>query len=391
MPNIGLDRGPLSITHSDRVLPPAFFTQSDRVPSAPRVGQEVGSGDTQLNPEAWLAITQSMAHAQSQLRLLQQMLGLTPSSGSKQMINEPVFVCIDCEAFEHAQQKITEIGIAVLDTRDVAHLNGDNSQEAWLAKMKYAHYRPTEYAHLRNKTFVKGCPEQFNFGSSTWIKLADVKHVLKRVFGHPSQLQQAGDFSATLSDPDRKVIYVAHGASGDNAYMKQVGFTLGADAEISRTMDTQVLAGGSKKNSIGLHRLLLSLGLDPVNLHNGGNDAAYTLQALVIMALKDLASPGSVFVDLAKVVGKVPPAQRTTRVAPQIWAGTATPPDESNETDIKATSSGPSAYNKVKRRERKRASRAAPNANGTAENAGGASQMLLPAFDRPGSHATRAG
>ncbi|KAK5124911.1 hypothetical protein LTR85_001101 [Meristemomyces frigidus] len=331
-----------------------------------------------------------MAHHQAQLKLLQQMLSLVPNSGSKQVINDAVFVCIDCEAFEHAQQKITEIGIAVLDTRDVADLDGNSTEEAWLAKIKYAHYRPVEYAHLRNKSFVKGCPEQFNFGPSTWVHLVDVKDVLKRAFSHPAQLQQAANFHSPLSDPGRNVIYVAHGASNDNAYMKQVGFNMAADADVSRTMDTQVLAGGSKKSSIGLHRLLLSLGMTPVNLHNAGNDAAYTLQAFVLMALKDFAVPGSVSANLAKIVGKLPPAKQNPRVAPQVWAGTAVAPDEPDESNTKAVSAGPPAGDKVERRRRKRAVRAARRADGSAEDAGGG-QRSLPSFNRPSARAAPPG
>ncbi|KAK4549344.1 hypothetical protein LTR36_006341 [Oleoguttula mirabilis] len=361
-----------------------------------------------------------MAQNQAQLKQLQQMLGLVPGTGSKQVIKDAVFVCIDCEAFEHVQQMITEIGVAVLDTRDVADLDGDDNEEAWFAKMKYAHYRPVEYAHLRNKSFIKGCPEYFNFGSTTWVNLVDVKHVLKRAFRDPSQLQQAGDFSAPLADANRNVVYVAHGAKGDTAYMTQVGFTLAVDAAVSRTIDTQVLAAGSKRQAVGLRRLLLSLGQEPANLHNAGNDAAYTLQAFVLMALKDLAVPGSVPADLAKFRGKLPPSKQiptvapqlwagtATRpddsepssaqavrdgpskqiptVAPQLWAGTATRPDDSEPSSVQAVRDGPPAGDKAERRRRKRVARAAHKVIGPAEDAY-ASQQPLPSVDRPGGGA----
>ncbi|EMC99445.1 hypothetical protein BAUCODRAFT_56010, partial [Baudoinia panamericana UAMH 10762] len=201
---------------------------------------------------------------------------------------DPVLVCIDCEAFEHAQQKITELGVAVLDTRDIDLHNVDASSStsnSWVAKMKYAHYRPIEYANLRNKNFIKGCAESFNFGTTTWIRVNDGKQLLKRLFAHPTHLPQLADFAVTppTSEP-RNVVFVAHGASNDTAYLKQLGFDMTADAEVIRTVDTQLLAGGSKKHGVSLHRLMLALEVEAVNLHNAGNDAAYTLQAMVLMA-----------------------------------------------------------------------------------------------------------
>ncbi|KAK5135815.1 hypothetical protein LTR08_004642 [Meristemomyces frigidus] len=300
-----------------------------------------------------------------ELKLLQQMLGLVPNESFKAIDKDVVFVSIDCEAHEHAQNKITEVGVAVLDTRDVAGMDDDTKEEAWFSKMKYAHYRPIEYAKLINRSYIKGCPEQFGFGSSSWIKLADMGPILKRIFQSPTQLLQAGDFSVVPSEEKRNVIFVAHGASNDKAYLKKVGFDMTADAVVSRTMDTQVVASGSKKHSIALRRLLLSLGSDPVNLHNAGNDAAYTLQALVVMALRDLKNPGCVPVDLAKHAGKMPPEKHNSRCAPQVWVGTATRPGGLDEVRPAATKPVVLPGSNPERRRRKRAARAARDAQGT--------------------------
>lgn len=323
---------------------------------------------------------QSIASLQ-QKRALQQMMGMTTEDGkSKHAIKDAVFVCVDCEAFEHVQSKITEIGVAVLDTRDIATLDNRADRDAWMSKMKYAHFRPVEYATLKNKTFVKGCPEQFNFGSTTWVNLKDVRHVLQRAFRNP-KLEQAAMLSSALSEPGRNVVFVAHGASNDSAYMKQVGFSLNADADICYTLDTQVLAGGTKKNQVSLRRLLLSLGLEPVNLHNAGNDAAYTLQAMIAMALKDHEQPGSVAADLAKFAGKLPPVKYNPRVAPQVWAGTATRPDEVGDRGTKAVTVRGAPADKVQRRVRKHAARAVRYGYGTAQEAQVA-QQALPALGK---------
>lgn len=48
------------------------------------------------------------AMAQQELVKLQQLLGLVESN---KFVKDVVFVCIDCEAYEHDQTKITEIGM----------------------------------------------------------------------------------------------------------------------------------------------------------------------------------------------------------------------------------------------------------------------------------------
>jgi hypothetical protein len=50
----------------------------------------------------------TMAH--QELSQLQQFLGLTEPKNGKP-VEDVVFVCIDCEAFEFDQNKITEIGM----------------------------------------------------------------------------------------------------------------------------------------------------------------------------------------------------------------------------------------------------------------------------------------
>lgn len=93
-----------------------------------------------------------------------------------------IFVCLDCEAFEWDQAKVTEIGVAVLDTRDTWGIEPSAPPAAILEKVRSAHYRPTEYSRLINKKFVRGCPAAFGFGTSTWVRRIDISLILKRIF-----------------------------------------------------------------------------------------------------------------------------------------------------------------------------------------------------------------
>ncbi|KAK4580105.1 hypothetical protein LTR86_000308 [Recurvomyces mirabilis] len=289
----------------------------------------------------------------SSLYALRQMLGLTPANGDAALIVDPIFVCIDCEAFEHAHHKITEIGVAVLDTRELDQRTAE--AELWIEKIKYAHFKPIEYGLLKNKNFVKGCPEAFNFGTSTWIKLADARRVLQNIFDDPTRLLEAADFDKPFSKTGRDVIFLGHNASSDTSFLKQVGFNVAVDGGIKATMDTQKLAGGTKKKSIALQRLLSSLDVDAYNLHNAGNDAAYTLQAMLLMALKDQATPGSVAADLLKYSGKLPPAKYSPVVAPHVFAGTAVgcTVESTAENGSTATDTRTNIQRRAERQERK--------------------------------------
>ncbi|KAI6850014.1 hypothetical protein KC327_g3580 [Hortaea werneckii] len=275
------------------------------------------------------------------LEAVQQMLGFHPnpttSKGSPTSIKDPIFVCIDCEAFEHNHSKITEIGVAVLDTRETAHLHPSfDPLPAWFDKIKYAHYRPVEYARLQNKTFIQGCPEQFNFGPSTWVHLADMRRILQNIFADPTQLARAADFTITTLSPTpapRNVIFVAHGAGNDTAYLRHLSFDLSnpqdnTNSPVQQTLDTQKLCGtSSKKSPLSLHRLCLCLHLSPLlNLHNAGNDAGYTLQALLALAVNDFRNPGAFAREVREgpfAVGRKVPPVRFERgwKAPVVWGG----------------------------------------------------------------------
>jgi hypothetical protein len=75
-----------------------------------------------------------------------------------------VFVCVDVEAYERNTRQITEIGIATLDTKDIAKLNPGNGGVNWREMIRARHFRIREYRHLENSEFVNGCADKFEFG-----------------------------------------------------------------------------------------------------------------------------------------------------------------------------------------------------------------------------------
>ncbi|CAK4033553.1 Mannose-1-phosphate guanyltransferase [Lecanosticta acicola] len=231
-------------------------------------------------------------HGADELLVVQELLGLKEGSKKTAGLADAIFVCVDCEAFEFAPDKITEVGVSVVDTRALQALSPGENGAAWLSKIESAHYLIEEYAHLKNKRFVKGCPESFSFGRTQTVRKGQASEVLLRVFADPTMLSQAhksGEKKATLGRP---IILVGHDLSNDDQFLKHLDFSLAGVTAISRRVDTQRVAG-TKKRLIALKKLLAALDIEPRFLHNAGNDAAYTLQALLKMAVCEQRQPGS--------------------------------------------------------------------------------------------------
>jgi hypothetical protein len=123
---------------------------------------------------------------------------------------EPVFVCIDLEAYEFAQDKITEVGVSILDSRHVIGTDPGPDGMEWLSKITTRHLIIEEHKRLVNKRFVHGCPDKFNFGKSEVVPLNRVHATLTHLFDNPSP----GSVLASDRGP-RKLILVGHGLSND--------------------------------------------------------------------------------------------------------------------------------------------------------------------------------
>lgn len=237
-----------------------------------------------------------------------------------------IFMSLDYEAFEWDQKKVTEIGIAILDTRDVRNVDPYMPFAAIMDHIKTVHYRPTEYAKLINKRFVHGCPTAFAFGTSTWIKLDDAVPILERIFQDPPSIYDAARFDVEIPITQRNVIMVGHGLGNDDKYLQTLGFSLKAVANVVGEADTQRFS--LSKIQVSLKKLLSALEIDAVNLYNAGNDAVYTLQAFVTTLTLDAASPGQLDRDLLAIDRRPQEKYNTGVIAPTAWGGTAVVGDE---------------------------------------------------------------
>lgn len=91
----------------------------------------------------------------------QKLLGVASPGG---VAEDFVLVCFDVEAIERPPNPISEIGIAILDTRDIANTVPGPAGQEWWPLIKAHHLRVRELSALVNRDYVQGCPDAFNFG-----------------------------------------------------------------------------------------------------------------------------------------------------------------------------------------------------------------------------------
>lgn len=195
-----------------------------------------------------------------------------------------VLVSVDCEAFEFVQEFVTEIGVSILDTRDIIGVEPGLEGENWICKIKSRHFRTKEHKNRRNKRHVQGCPDNFLFGQSEWISEKDAAEVLEQCFRQSSTRPEAS------SNSPCKVVFVGHNASADEEYLAALGFNV--SKEVVDVIDSEAMAMAvfRETNQPSLGKLLLRYGISGEHFHNAGNDANYTLQLAIAMALREFRS-----------------------------------------------------------------------------------------------------
>jgi len=203
-----------------------------------------------------------------------------------------IFICVDVEAYEFDQAKVTEIGIATLDTRDIAGLAPSAGASAWRAAVRSRHFRINEHLHLNNSVHVHGCADRFNFGESEFVDLRDVPALVASCFRPPYSAGAANSVGATLeleseAEP-RTLVLVGHDVEQDVQYLRRCGYDVRNLRHLHRRcMDTAALCRAHEgvRDTWSLGRVLDRHDIDPWHLHNAGNDAALTLHALLAIAV----------------------------------------------------------------------------------------------------------
>ncbi|MCJ1256446.1 hypothetical protein MMC24_004267 [Lignoscripta atroalba] len=207
-----------------------------------------------------------------------------------------VFICVDVESYERDHNLITEIGIATLDTKDLIDVSPGEGGIEWMNKIRARHLRIKERTHLVNKDFVNGCADRFekSFGTSEFISIKEAPQVVASCFRSPfSAVKENSNINVEdKEDEKRNLILVGHNTKADIDYLRQLGYDPSNLSNLLEVLDTADLFRALKyeNSGRGLGSLLLDLGLPGWNLHNAGNDATYTLQALIGISFKSLAA-----------------------------------------------------------------------------------------------------
>ncbi|KAB8296896.1 hypothetical protein EYC80_002305 [Monilinia laxa] len=211
-----------------------------------------------------------------------------PDHPSKFMMEDlVVFVCIDVEAYEFNNRIITEIGIATLDVLDIVNMAPGVLGENWRKAIRARHFRIKEHMHLNNTKHVQGCADRFEFGKSEIISIDDAPHVVGTCFKYPFSSPSP---SAKLANTKRNIILVGHDVDADIRFLRQIGYEIN-NLKLHEGCDTTLMWRALKRevNPRSLATILAEIGISGWNLHNAGNDAVYTLQAMLGIACKHLA------------------------------------------------------------------------------------------------------
>jgi hypothetical protein len=217
--------------------------------------------------------------------------------------NSVVFVCVDVESYERAHNKITEIGVATLDTRDLAGVAPGPDGANWRSKIRAQHFRITDHRHLVNSEFVSGCPDRFDFGESTFVKLAEAPAKVAECFKSPFAAQSDHDGDADLpntasisdSGEQRKLILLGHDTLSDINYLQQLGFDPLTLPNLFETQDTATMyrVWRREQQPTKLGSILYDFDIPGFNLHNAGNDAVFTVQAMLGICVREATIRGS--------------------------------------------------------------------------------------------------
>ncbi|MCJ1464932.1 hypothetical protein MMC07_003547 [Pseudocyphellaria aurata] len=229
-----------------------------------------------------------------------------------------IFISIDVESYERDRKAVTEIGVSTLDTNDLTDIPPGEGGVAWMKKIRSRHFRVRETSHLVNSDFITGCADRFekDFGTSEWISIGEAPQVVASCFKPPysdpdlvdrfpenpfDQTDHASHSNgALLSDlkneddtaSKRNIILVGHDIKADIDYLRGIGYDVSGAPGLLEAIDTADIFRALKHEHQprNLGNILVDLGLVGWNLHNAGNDAAYTLQAVIGTCLKSRQS-----------------------------------------------------------------------------------------------------
>ncbi|GAX79627.1 hypothetical protein CEUSTIGMA_g7068.t1 [Chlamydomonas eustigma] len=186
-----------------------------------------------------------------------------------------VFVSVDLEWYERDQSRLLEIGWSCWDS-----VRREISSKHWIVE---------ENLRVRNGRYVPDHRSDFRFGESILGSKKEGTKALQHDLEPSSWAASLSQYIKTAGGGGGskilpKVAIVGHGMVADLKMLDSMGIVIPEGTEV---IDTNSLAwalmGGSQVQH-SLRSLLSWLSVpDVIKLHNGGNDARYTLEAALRM------------------------------------------------------------------------------------------------------------
>lgn len=231
---------------------------------------------------------------------------------------QPVLIAFDVEAWEIDHRAITEVGISTLDTMDIIDLPPGKDGENWFGKVRHRHFRIEEYKHLVNHERIHGCPERFEFGQSEFVSLTDAAPAIASCFREPfsrkitrkeletswveaianaePKAETAADESEQAKSPKlkRTLVLIGQQPEGDIRYLVKLGYNPLNEPNVFEVLDTAALWRVYRHDAqpTNLGSMLYHLDMIGWNLHNAGNDAAYTLKVFLGLCVREASKRG---------------------------------------------------------------------------------------------------
>ncbi|KAK4123872.1 hypothetical protein N657DRAFT_690525 [Parathielavia appendiculata] len=190
-----------------------------------------------------------------------------------------LFVAIDIEAWEQNQDLVTEVGIAMLDTAEIQDSPPREGGQNWFQHIRARHIRVKENSWAMNSRYVRGCADAFDFGESEFLPLSQITPLITDLI----------DNATTPAGAPRPVVLVFHESSSDIKYLRVLSYHVEAARNVVELVDTREMHQYMVRSNdaASLATVLSSVGIESYrHLHNAGNDAVYTLQAMVGVAVK---------------------------------------------------------------------------------------------------------
>ena len=126
--------------------------------------------------------------------------------------------------------------------------------------------------------------------ASEFISIKHAPQIVASCFKHPYSNPDETTFEEVKEEQKRNIVLVGHDLAADIAFLKTLGYDVTNLSNLLETADTAFMWRYLKResNPRNLGSILAELNLTGWYLHNAGNDAVYTLQAMVGIAIKQI-------------------------------------------------------------------------------------------------------